>query len=775
MPVARTSTVGDAWRDVHGRAFGPFVAGAVVLVGLLVVAIGRGTGLVSALVATWINALGIVVGGLAVIVCASIASRRGSRRRRRAWTLLAGSGAFAVLGNGWFAMAATLGHPEMSRIGNLGFLIGGVFAVAGMATFPAVRRRGLELLRIILDGVVVSGSLLLTVTVFALTTVLEDGRNPFARLDAVTLIAIDTILATVAVMLVIRGDRTDRPVLSLLAVGYGSWALTDLARWVLTVQDYPVFTSPIPLGWVAGYACVAIAAFLPVTADAPDQVPVNQGTPIADTVITFGLLLVAAGATAPRMSSIVSPWVGALWLLLISAVVLRQIILIADNEQLRRTLQRRVTARTRQLASMTRQSELLLNSVGDGIYGVDSHGVITFANPSAAKILGYQAEDLIGKHAHDHFHAPQPDGTPYDYRQCYIAEAIGQGLTTSGEDDLYLGAGGRQIPVEVTSSPLHSDTSRPGAVIVFRDVTQRREVERMKKEFVSVVSHELRTPLTAIRGSLGLLAGDRLGELAPPARRMIRIALDSSERLGRLVNDILDIDRMESGSMPMDFRDHPVAELIETAVTQLRPVAAESGVGLRIQQADGRVNADADRVVQTLVNLIANAIKFSPPGGVVQIGAAPDQESEMITFTVADQGRGIPDDKLEQIFERFEQVDSSDGREMGGSGLGLSISRSIIERHGGRIWAESPPGRGAVFHFTLPDLCAHPELAHDQDEDQDGDQGEDQDGEDRPDTDASQQPNGHLPDRHTSNGQDEQRTSDERQDSEQKRHPAFPR
>src|SRR5690606_6385623 len=131
-----------------------------------------------------------------------------------------------------------------------------------------------------------------------------------------------------------------------------------------------------------------------------------------------------------------------------------------------------------------------------------------------------------------------------------------------------------------------------------------------KKEFVSVVSHELRTPLTAIRGSLGLLAGDRLGELAPPARRMIRIALDSSERLGRLVNDILDIDRMESGSMPMDFRDHPVADLIETAVTQLRPVAAESGVGLRIQQADGRVNADADRVVQTLVNLIANAIKF---------------------------------------------------------------------------------------------------------------------------------------------------------------------
>jgi PAS domain S-box-containing protein len=720
VPVARSSAVGDAWRSIRARSFGPFVAGTVVFIGLLVLALQQASGRFDRLTVNWINALGLVVGGAAVIVSAAIASRRCPRRQRRAWTLLGGSGAFAVLGNGWFAMAAAAGHPELSRIGNLGFLIAAVFAVAGMATFPAVRRRGLELLRIILDGVVVSGSLLLTVTVFALPAVLEAGQNPFLRLDAVVLIAIDTILATVAVMLVIRGDRSDRPVLALLAVGYGCWAFTDLARWVLTVQDYPVFDSPVPLGWVAGYACVAIAAYLPQSIVRPEDATLeNQATPITDTVVTFGLLLVAAGATAPRMSSIVSPWVGALWLLLVSAVVLRQIILIADNEQLRRTLQRRVTARTRELASMTRQSELLLNSVGDGIYGVDSHGVITFVNPSAANALGYRAEELIGKHAHDHFHAPQPDGTPYDYQQCYIAEAIAKGLTTNGEDDSYLGADGRPIPVEVTSSPLHSDTSRPGAVIVFRDVTQRREVERMKKEFVSVVSHELRTPLTAIRGSLGLLAGDRLGELSPQARRMVRIALDSSERLGRLVTDILDIDRMESGSMPMDFRDHRVAELIETAVSQLRPIAAEAGVRLTIEETTGGVNADADRVVQTLVNLIGNAIKFSPPGGVVHIGAGHAGAPGMITFTVADQGRGIPQDKLQRVFERFEQVDSSDDREMGGSGLGLSISRSIIERHGGRIWAESPAGGGAIFRFTLPDLGARNDRHQDHPDDHD--------------------------------------------------------
>jgi PAS domain S-box-containing protein len=415
-------------------------------------------------------------------------------------------------------------------------------------------------------------------------------------------------------------------------------------------------------------------------------------------VITFGMLLVAAAANAPSMPAALSPWMGVLWLLLVSTVVFRQLILIADNERLRRILERRVASRTRELASVTQQSELLLNSVGDGIYGVDAHGVITFVNPSAASTLGYRPADLIGQDAHQHFHPPGPEGAA-EGKACYIAEAI-RGRTTSNAEDTYLCADGRQIPVELTASPLDDDGTH-GAVIVFRDITQRREVDRMKKEFVSVVSHELRTPLTAIRGSLGLLADDRLGALSAPAGRMIRIALDSTERLGRLVNDILDIERMESGSMPMDFRDHDAADLVETAVNQLRPIAAEAQVQVVARPTAGRVTADGDRIVQTLVNLIGNAIKFSPPGGAVRVWATEDHGREII-FHVADQGRGIPAEKLERIFERFEQVDSSDGREMGGSGLGLAISRSIVERHGGRIWAASPPEGGALFRFTVP-------------------------------------------------------------------------
>jgi PAS domain S-box-containing protein len=657
-----------------------------------------------------LNDVGLVIGGLGVVTTAGLAATRGPVSQRRAWRLLAIGAAFAVVGNEWYLLVGVMGWERIASLGDLCFLISGIFSVWGLVSFPAIPRRGLELVRMVLDGVVVGGSVMLTTAVWAIAPVLATGQNPFRRMDTVGLMIVDVTVATVAVLLLIRGDRADRPVLLMLALGFAVWAATDLARWVYTVRSDAFFQTPLPVGWMAGYALIAIAALLPGRirqSDAPTGQ--KQDSPITDTILTFGLLLVAAFANATSRPAVLTPWAGVLWFLLVAAVVARQVLLITDNERLRRTLERRVDVRTQELASMTRQSELLLNSVGDGIYGVDSRGVITFINPSGARTLGYSAEELIGRHAHDQFHARHTDGRPYDYQNCYIAEAISAGHTTSGEEDFYVGADGREIPVEVTSSPLHSDTRTPGAVIVFRDITSRREVDRMKREFVSVVSHELRTPLTAIRGSLGLLSGDRLGELSPRARRMIRIALDSTERLGRLVNDILDIERMESGSMPMDFRDHEALELVQTAVSQVRPIAAEAGVRITIELVTGHVNADADRIVQTLVNLIGNAIKFSPPRGLVQVGAQPvpgsitgAEESSMVIFWVADEGRGIPEDKLERIFERFEQVDSSDGREMGGSGLGLSISRSIIERHGGRIWAESPPGSGAVFQFMLP-------------------------------------------------------------------------
>ncbi len=430
--------------------------------------------------------------------------------------------------------------------------------------------------------------------------------------------------------------------------------------------------------------------------------PTAATPPVVSSSITFGLFLVAAIIRVWRLPITGSTTLlSGLWVLVLVCVTIRQGLLIVDNEALRRDLEHRVDERTTELQDLTRTSQTMLESVGDGIYGVDPQGRITFVNPSAANMLGYPEQDLIGAQAHDFFHCDQPDGTPFPYDTCYIAEAIRLGSTTTSEEDIYRRHDQLNIPVEVTASPLGSDRDVQGAVVVFRDMTQRREVDRLKSEFVSVVSHELRTPLTSIRGSLGLLSAGALGELTPAANRMVKIALDSSERLTRLINDILDIERIESGTMPMQMEQHPASALIEAAVNQVQTLANEGAVRLSVGPTRGLVWGDSDRIVQTLVNLLGNAIKFSDVQSVVDIQATPEQDG-MIRFSVGDQGRGIPREKLDSVFRRFEQVDSSDAREKGGSGLGLAISRSIVERHGGEIWVDSTVGQGSQFFFTVP-------------------------------------------------------------------------
>jgi PAS domain S-box-containing protein len=402
---------------------------------------------------------------------------------------------------------------------------------------------------------------------------------------------------------------------------------------------------------------------------------------------------------------------GVLWLIVLLAVAGRQIFVIIDNERLRRDLEIRVAERTGALDIANQRNILLLNSVGDGIYGVDRRGMITFVNPAAAHALGFGPTEVIGRNAHVLFHAPLPDGSPAPIEGCYITEAIRDRVVTSAEDDLYTRADGLQIPVEVTATPLIEDEAVSGAVVVFRDVTQRREVDRMKSEFVSMVSHELRTPLTSIRGALGLLSGGALGPLAPNAGRMVDIALESSDRLTRLINDILDIERIEAGVVSMKRAFHSIGELISAAVDQVQLLAQQSHIAITVSAPGSRVYVDADRVVQTLVNLVGNAIKFSPSHTTVVVDAV--ERGTFVEVAIHDQGRGIPEGKLEEIFARFQQVDSSDARAKGGSGLGLAISRSLVERLGGRIWAENNPGGGATFRFTLPTEAEFSTLADD--------------------------------------------------------------
>lgn len=239
-----------------------------------------------------------------------------------------------------------------------------------------------------------------------------------------------------------------------------------------------------------------------------------------------------------------------------------------------------------------------------------------------------------------------------------------------------------------------------GFFALINDISNLKAVQQMKSEFISVVSHELRTPLTSIHGSLKLLSTGRLGNLTQSGQEMLNIALKNTDRLTRLVSDILDLERIESGKVSISPQTCTAANLLRQAVEVMASMARAEDITLATAPVTAQVWADPDGVVQVLTNLISNAIKFSPPGSTISLAAA--NQGQDILFQVKDQGRGIPVDKLESIFERFQQVDASDSRSKGGTGLGLAICQEIVRRHGGRIWTESTLGKGSTFCFTLP-------------------------------------------------------------------------
>jgi len=236
---------------------------------------------------------------------------------------------------------------------------------------------------------------------------------------------------------------------------------------------------------------------------------------------------------------------------------------------------------------------------------------------------------------------------------------------------------------------------------IIQDVTERVKVDRAKREFISTVSHELRTPITSIKGSLGLLLGGVMGELNPEMEKMVSIANRNSERLLTLINDILDLEKLEAGDMSFDFRKISVNEFIEESVSVNESYAKERSVSLTFRklEQDVSVRGDYNRLLQVMANLISNAAKFSPKGSDVEISAV--EFGHYVRISVSDEGRGIPASMKETIFDKFTQVDSSDSRKVGGTGLGLSIVKFIVEKHGGSIDYTAREKRGTTFYFEL--------------------------------------------------------------------------
>ena len=345
-----------------------------------------------------------------------------------------------------------------------------------------------------------------------------------------------------------------------------------------------------------------------------------------------------------------------------------------------------------------RTQEILLDTIEDGICGADRNGLASLVNPAAGRLLGASPDELVGISVHDLLHGAERGGSRCG-EDCVLLRALMHNVSASAEITVYA-RDGRSFPAEFSLTPILEQGRFSGSVLSFRDISQRFALDRMKDEFVSTVSHELRTPLTSIRGALGLLSAGLLGQMSDKAANLLRIALSNSDRLVRLINDILDLERIQSGREPLAFRPIAVGEIVRQAIDGMQPVADAANVHLIHDANLVQISADPDRLLQVITNLLSNAVKFSPVGATVSVTLR--EGSSGVTLSVIDQGRGIPADKLESIFDRFQQVDASDSRQKGGSGLGLAICRTIVQQHNGRIWAERNPVCGSTFRVVLP-------------------------------------------------------------------------
>lgn len=336
---------------------------------------------------------------------------------------------------------------------------------------------------------------------------------------------------------------------------------------------------------------------------------------------------------------------------------------------------------------------LIVESMPIGLIIIDDAGRIEMNNPSVDRMFGKNQDELQGKYIGSLLGKPDTV-TDLEFTTDLIQKTknhVYEMTVTSGYRD--------SIPIEISMNEFETLEGKRHLVLVM-DVTERHVVEQLKQEFISMVSHELRSPLNSVLGFLEMLPEGIYGELNSTGQEKVSVAERNVNRLIRLINDLLEIDRTEAGRLSMEISDIPIKPLIDRSVDAVKALADKENITIQVSDSDTIVTADGDRIVQVIVNLLSNAIKYSPAGGKIEVSTLTQED--WLEVRVKDEGRGIPEKYKALIFEKFQQVNSSDWRQKGGTGLGLAISKAIVDQLNGSIGVESEEGKGSTFWFRLP-------------------------------------------------------------------------
>jgi PAS domain S-box-containing protein len=384
------------------------------------------------------------------------------------------------------------------------------------------------------------------------------------------------------------------------------------------------------------------------------------------------------------------------------------------------------------LERLHRQTQLILESAGEGIFGLNMQEKFIFVNPAAAKMLGYEAEEMIGNHQHDFIHHRKTDGTPYSLNECPIHTAIRDGKVCHRDDEVFLRKNGKPFAVEYMTTPIVENGQITGAVVTFRNITERKQAEATlqdaktvaenaravaeaanlsKSQFLANMSHELRTPLNAIIGYSEMLmeeAEDIGEEDFTPDLKKIHSA---GKQLLNLINDVLDLSKIEAGKMEIHLETFNIATVFNEVVNTIQPLIEkkDNTLTVKIDELLGEMHADQMKVRQILLNLLSNTAKFTEQGLIfVEVSLENKEGEEWVYFCVMDDGIGMTTEQQDKLFKPFTQADASTTRKYGGTGLGLTITKEFVEMMGGTIGVASEFGHGSMFIVQLPLIVGEP-------------------------------------------------------------------